>query len=168
MAGARSTMSPFATKRAGPDDLRPGERALQKFWVSQSPRVAGQHLGEFERKVERGPQQELKDSGRVSGGAGWYGGYCLRAGPNPPAGPAVPALSIKRLRGPLCNHRVLGERITVDRLQEEKSCNKDQRSGSLAWRMGAKRSEKISGPLKQSKQKGGNEGNEIRFSLRPG
>jgi hypothetical protein len=83
--------------------------------------LPGEHLGEFERKVERGPQQELKDSGRVFGGAGWYGGYCLRAGPNPPAGPAVPALSIKRLRGPLCNHRVLGERITVDRLQEEKA-----------------------------------------------
>jgi hypothetical protein len=62
----------------------------------------------------------------VSGGAGWYGGYCLRAGPNPPAGPAVPALSIKRLRGSLYNHRVLGERITVDRLQE-KSCTKDRR-----------------------------------------
>jgi hypothetical protein len=28
---------------------------------------------------------------------------------------------MKRLRGPLCNHRVLRERITVDRLQEEKA-----------------------------------------------
>ena len=25
-------MSLFATKRAGPEDLRPGERALRKFW----------------------------------------------------------------------------------------------------------------------------------------
>jgi hypothetical protein len=71
-------MSPFASKRAGPEDL----------WSKR---------------------------------AGSYGGYCLPAGPNPPAGPVIPALSMKRLRGPLCNHRVLRERITVDRLQEEKA-----------------------------------------------
>ena len=79
--------------------------------VSRSmKRCSSKHLMKLSKGTARG---QAKDSGRVPGGAGWYGG-CASAQDKPPAAPAVPALSMKRILVlPINTSVVFGTAVSV-------------------------------------------------------